>query len=283
VYLNELDIRILDIIRNAVNDVALPSFWQTDQDSVGELTDKNVFRMIAEKRAYSAAQSRLVDTMIKNEGLKKAFADFNVSLAKELNSEDVLAEHWAKIKVIRFKKKVGEIIEAAKVIAEIGCEFGSFANYLERTGVPRRIKRQEDIGVFWEEFDNLRSDLKKRSLPIICNEITLLHFLESDLQLDCIKPDTIVMHVMINTGIIPSKGRGMIRLAVKKVQEYCLRTGIRPQLIDRYLLAFGGQTWAKDVVTKSYCRAHNSCDFISCPVGNARLCPASMVQEKKLS
>ena len=221
--------------------------------------------------------------MIKNDGLKRAFVDFDVSLAKELITEDVLAKHWAEIKVIRFKKKVGEIIEAAKVIAEIGYEFGSFVKYLEWIGVPRRIKGQEDIDIFWEEFDNLRVDLKARCLPIISNEITLLHFLESDLQLDCIKPDTIVMQVMTNTGIVSSKGRGMIRLAVKKVQEYCLRTGIRPQLIDRYLLAFGGQTWAKDVVTKSYCKAHHDCDFISCPVGYVRLCPASMVQEKKLS
>ncbi|MBE3143677.1 MAG: DNA-3-methyladenine glycosylase I, partial [Planctomycetes bacterium] len=212
-YLNEHDIKTLDTIRNAVDEVALPSFWQMDQDSAGELTDNNVFRMIAEKRAYSAAQSRLVDTMIKNDGLKRAFVDFDVSLAKELITEDVLAKHWAEIKVIRFKKKVGEIIEAAKVIAEIGYAFGSFVKYLEWIGVPRRIKGQEDIDIFWEEFDNLRVDLKVRCLPIISNEITLLHFLESDLQLDCIKPDTIVMQVMTNTGIVSSKGRGMIRLA----------------------------------------------------------------------
>ena len=275
-YVNKNDEKILDVIRAGVDDVALPAFWKDDEAPVRDLSDNIVFQMIAEKRAYSAAQSRLVEKMINNGNLRRAFKEYDISQAISLTREEVLDHHWPEIKVIRFKWKVEEIIETAKAICKTRNEFGSFINYLNKIGLPRRIRHVTDIEGFWDDFDKLLSDLKSRGIPILCKEVTLLHFLESDLRLDSIKPDTIVMQVLMNTGIIPSKTRSAKRLAIKKLQEYCLMKGLRTQVMDRYILAFGGQTWAKDVVSMSFCGSRSDCDFQKCPVGKEALCPPSI-------
>jgi len=273
IFLKDTDLKILDGIRSAVDKIALPKFWSGDHSRPKLPDDNDIFRSIAEKRAYGAAQSRLVEAMINDGAMGRAFAGFNVMLAIELKEKEIIDQYWPEIKVIRFKKKVGEILETAKVIAGIGREFGSFAEYLERVGKPRKIEQAEDIEPFWREFDRLLAALKARKLPIISNEITLLHFLEAHLQLDCIKPDIVVMRVMTNTGMVPAKRKDKHRLAVMKIQEYCLLRKIRPQTVDRYLLAFGGQTSAKAFVKKSYCEDDGRCGSSDCPLGKARLCP----------
>lgn len=161
------------------------------------------------------------------------------------------------------------------MIMSISREFGNFHDYLESWKFAKRITCAEDVEYFWQTFDLLRADLKKRGMPIISSEITLLHFLDSVMRLDCLKPDVVVMRVLTNTGTTPLKGKNRYRDAARKVQEYCIQRDTNPKQIDRYLLAFGGQPDAKKFVSASalFCSKEGSCMNHACPVGSSKLYP----------
>lgn len=273
IYITEHDIAALDAIRKAVDLVALPNFHEKTHNDFSVQGDNDLFRRVAELRAFSGARSSLVSSMIKGGAMTRAFGGFDVARAAQLEATSVIAQHWDELKVMRFKRKINEILEAAKVIAAIGFKFGSFNKYLENWQFPKRITHSEDIERFWQAFDALQEDLKSRRMPIIRNEITLLHFLENDMHLDCLKPDVVVIRVATNVCLIPGEGKGKTRLTVKKIQEYCAQCDIRPSAVDKYLLAFGGQTWAQPLVKRSYCTKLGGCASPDCPVGTGGHCP----------
>ncbi len=272
-YVTDRDIASLDAIRKTVDSVALSTFRNEDGKGSDILSDNDFFRKVAELRAFSAARSNLVSAMIKDGAMERAFSGFDVEKAAQLDAKVVLAQHWRNLKAMRFKRKVPEILQAAQAIAKTGREFGGFWKYLAKWHFPERVGTAEDIKCFWESFDALRNDLKSRRMPIIENEVTLLHFLENDMHLDCLKPDVVVMRVATNVGLVPPKGKGRNRTVVSKVQEYCTQRDVRPSMVDRYLLAFGGQTWAQSLVQRSYCTKLGSCASPDCPVGTDGICP----------
>jgi len=60
---------------------------------------------------------------------------------------------------------------------------------------------------------------------------------------------------------------------VQKVQEYCFDKEMKLRMVDRYFLAFGGQSdWTK-FAERSYCLNENKCSTPECPVGKKGLCP----------
>lgn len=267
------DILVLDAIIKTVDAVALPGFSAHKDTTTEVLKDDALLELLAELRSYSATKSDLVSKMIKSGALAEAFSGFAVKTVSNLNADDILEKHWDKIKVIRFKNKVKVILRTAKAMAAIAEEFGGFQNYLEKWDFPKRVIDKNALDVFWEKFDALIEDLKKRKMPIINNEITLLHFLETHMRFYCLKPDVVVMRVAENTGLVCPGAKGSHRALVKKVQEYCFGKAISPRLIDRYLLAFGGQAWATKLVKRSYCIKSGLCASPDCHIGNSGLCP----------
>ena len=272
-YLTPHDTSILDAIIRTVDAVTMPDFAVHKGTTPKVLKDDALLKLLAELRSYSATRSDLVSKMIKAGALDDAFSGFSVQTVANLDADNILEKHWDKIKVIRFKSKVKVILRAAKSMAAIAKEFGGFQNYLGQRGFPMRVNDSTTLNAFWEIFDALIEDMKKRKMPIIDNEITLLHFLETHMRLDCLKPDVVVMRVAENTGLVPSGTKGNHRTLVKKVQEYCFGKELNPRLIDRYLLAFGGQAWATKLVKKSYCTKYGTCASPDCQLGDSRLCP----------
>ncbi|MFH0772330.1 MAG: DNA-3-methyladenine glycosylase I [Candidatus Omnitrophota bacterium] len=272
-YTNDHDIAVLDIIREVVNSVALPKLLNMKTDDAHSYTDSEWFREIAKLRSYSAVQASLVSAMIKSGALERAFAGFDINKISELEEEEILTRHWNDIKVIWLRRKVGEILQAGKAIAIISHEFCSFNDYIWKWNFPKRVEDLDSIERFWSAFDALQNDLKRRSVPIIRNEITLLHFLETCMSIDCLKPDVVVMRVAMNTGIVSPNDKKRERLVVKKVQEYCIYRDIRPVMVDNYLLAFGGQTDAQSLVKRSFCTKLANCASDDCPVGIRGNCP----------
>lgn len=267
------DREILDAVISSVDAVAQVPFVPKWNKAV-PIADNDLLEKLAELKAYSATRSDLVSAMIKSGALNRAFSGFDVRKVAALDSDKVIAGHWGEIKVIRFKNKVASVIRAAGTISKIAEEYGGFWKYFERQGFPVKIAGSEDIVAFWDKFDAFAADLKRRGMPIINSEVTLLHFLETYAGLPCLKPDVVVMRVAENTGLLPQGVRGSHRLVVKKMQEYCIDKNIPPVFLDRYLLAFGGQAWAERFVKRSYCTKNGGCASPDCPLGKKSLCPS---------
>lgn len=271
--LTKRDARVFDAIIRAVDSVAKPEFYERINRRLKLSNDDAIFQELAVLCSYSGAKSKHVSEMIKSGALEKAFAGFKVREASKLDTENVINDHWDKIKVMRFKDKVKKIIKAARKIEEISKEYGSIEKYIKSFKIPKKVKNENALEKFWVNFDSLLTDLKKREVPIIKSQTTLLHFLDTWMDCDCHKPDVVVMRIAKNTGLVQSDGKGARRQMVKKVQEYCFDKEMNPRKVDGYLLAFGGQSDWTEFVKRSYCLKEGSCSAPECPVGKKGLCP----------
>ena len=215
------------------------------------MSDNTLLNIIAELIAYSqGAKSERVEKMLKKGLLDRAFKNFGATKVSHMSLDEVIAHHWNDIKVIRFKKKVTAIIDCAKALSILKERHGSFCDALEQSGIPVRIKNNDDIGRFWTGFNEFKRIIIETGIPFLRNTTTLLHFL-LDVGYDCCKPDLVVMKVAKDIGIVASANKDRDLCAtVRKLQEYSLAKGIRSSVVDFYLLVYGGQTWAVQFVTK---------------------------------
>jgi len=209
------------------------------------LNDNQILKIFIELVFYSqGANSALVDKLIKDERLTLAFCDYNVNLIAQIKPEEFIDTYWYFVKVIRFKKKIAAIVNCAKCLVEINENHGSFNKLLNICNLPTKIESENDIDRFWRGFNSLQTLLRKIDMPFFKSTTSLLHLL-LHLGYDCIKPDRIVMNVSQEIGIVPkSTGNKNLIDVVRYIQRYSIIKGIRPSIIDFYLLIDGGQKWA---------------------------------------
>ena len=74
------------------------------------------------------------------------FHNFEIKTVSQINPLDIINEHWDKIKVIRFKRKVKSIIDCAKSFELIHDKYGSFKTLL--SDIPKGLKSKTDVESF---------------------------------------------------------------------------------------------------------------------------------------
>jgi 3-methyladenine DNA glycosylase Tag len=192
-----------------------------------------------------SAPSDVVSRMIKAGHLKAAMHDYSVERIAVENPAQLLRRCWKKpLTCIRFKGKIKSMVQCARVLRDIETEQGSFAKYLSSFQVPRRIHSNADIEVFWQAFDALQLNLKKRKIPFFANTTSLLQLL-IDLDHDALKPDLIIMRIAHQWGIVPREtGIPALRQAVRAFQEYGVLRNRRPLAVDWVVLTHGKQKGA---------------------------------------
>ena len=206
-------------------------------------SDRDVLRKFAELIASSQnARSASVNDMLSKGKFEEAFCGFEVRKVRTLEPADVENTYWHAISAIRFKRKIGAIINSAKLLPSIQTEYGSFTGLIERTEIPARLRSVDDVEKFWQGFDCLLRILKEKKMPFFGRTTSLLHFLLS-VGYDCAKPDKIVMKVAKEGDMIPSEtGEQNMRKVVRNIQLYCVDRQIRPSVVDLYFLIYGKQT-----------------------------------------
>ena len=122
--------------------------------------------------ALEAAQAGLswYTILIRMEGYRKAFADWNLDEIKNFNEEDI--RNLLQFKgIIRNRKKIEAVINNVKPFKEIQDEFGSFDNYIWNyvNGEPIRniILNKADYVATSPLSDKVSLDLKKRGFKFI--------------------------------------------------------------------------------------------------------------------
>lgn len=238
------------------------------------LDDNEIFLMLCELIAYSGqVRSEVIyKRIIETEILKRAlnFGDYG-SVAK-INPEEFLNRYWREIRVIRFRWKAKNMIAAAKVMQKIVKEHGSFSGFLNEFDLPKRLETESDIDKFWQRTDQILEAIKEYEMPSFKNVTSLMHLLDN-LGYPCLKPDSTVMKILYNVGLI-EKGRGerILRQAVRTIQEYCVGKDITPKVMDRYLLIFGGQSDWKDYIEEPFCNSSKGCDKLYCLIRKYNYC-----------
>ena len=100
--------------------------------------------------------------------------------------------------------------------------------------------------------NNTFKSLKANKIPFFSSTTSLLHFL-LDAGYDCIKPDLVVMKVSKKLGIVDSdKGNKNLIKTVKTIQQYSIKTKIKPPIVDFYFLIDEGQLGAKKYVNPQF-------------------------------
>jgi 3-methyladenine DNA glycosylase Tag len=238
-------------------------------------SDRKIMRRICDAIAYSqGARAAQIEKLIETPVFKHAFAGFDpVALARR-NPRRILARYWKHLGYFRFKSKIPCIVECAQVLNGIIRDCGSFAIYLQSFGIPRRIRSQAALDQFWQRFDELQHDLKRRRMPFFRSTTSLLQLL-LDLDYDSVKPDLIIMRLARRIGIVEREtGDRALRECVRFLQAYSIGKSCRASELDLVLLAFGGQTGASQLLTQRFCPPSDPCHHAACPVGANRLCMA---------
>lgn len=212
--------------------------------------DNDVLRRFARLIAFSQnAPSDRVSDMLNKGIFDDIFHDFEVDEVATMNPDTIIAHHWDKIKVIRFKRKIHSIVGCAKSLVLIRSKHSSFVALLK--DIPINLKSRNDVEIFWEKFNVLKAELKGVNMPFFKQSTSLLHFL-LHIGYDCIKPDVIIMKVAKELGIVSSNSEKEKLQVVRFVQLYSISRRMRPSIVDFYLLIYGGQRWAKQFVHPSF-------------------------------
>lgn len=270
--------KALDQLRVTADRHALPRFTSTIKRRsaarcTGIPSDSDLLRDLAEAIAYSqGARSSMVGPMLRSREFSQAFSDFDPHVLAKAHASTIIRQHWDTLKVIRFRGKVDAIIGCANVLSKIERESGSFETYLTAFVIPRRLQSRDDIQQFWIGFDGLLSDLRQRKMPFFRSTTSLLQIL-LDLDYDSVKPDLIIMRLVRRLGIVRKEtGDKFLRQAVRLLQEYAVRRGIRVSAVDWYLLAYGGQTEASRSLQHRFCPSAGSCTNKLCMLGRQHRC-----------
>ncbi len=213
------------------------------------LADNEIFETFTNLIAYSQnAKSDVVEKIVKSGIFNEVFSNFDLTKVSQMNPCDLADKYWSKISGIRQQAKLFHIVSLARKIKRIG----SFSRILTETGIPKQIHSEEDIKKFWTGFEGLLKSLKTKKIPFFSSATSLLHFL-LDTGYDCVKPDLVVMKVSKKLGIVDSdKGNKNLIATVKTIQQYSIRTKIRPTIVDFYFLIDEGQRGAKKYVTPQF-------------------------------
>lgn len=213
------------------------------------ITESEILRTFATLIAYSQnANSDLVEKVIRSGIFDEIFSNFDIVKVSQMNPCDLADTYWSKIRGIRQQAKLFHIVSLARRIRHIG----SFSTMLTKTEIPRRITSENDIAKFWEGFEKLLKTLKANKIPFFQSPTSLSHFL-LETGYDCIKPDLVIMKVSKKLGIVDTdKGKSNLIKTVKAIQQYSIRTKIRPTIVDFYFLIEGGQLGSKKFVKPQF-------------------------------
>lgn len=215
--------------------------------------DNDVLRRFARLIAFSQnAPSNKVSDMLNKGIFDDIFCGFEVEKVAKMDPRMIKNHYWDKITVIRFPKKITSIIGCARCVVSIREKHGSFMALLAKFNMPVFLRSEADIEKFWQGFNHLKEELEKENMPFFRRATSLLHFL-LHIGYDCIKPDTVVMGVAKELGIVNSeRGTKNLLFIVRFIQIYSVERKIRPSIVDFYLLVYGGQRWAKQFVISSF-------------------------------
>lgn len=242
----------LDQIINNINNIAKKNLLsnelknRNEKRPVDNLDDTVVMKKFIELIAFSNnANSSLVSNIIRKGIFDDIFENYDIDKISQLNAEDIIQQHWNKIKCIRFKYKISAMISCSQYLIHIKEKYGSFMKLLINQEMPKKINEVEDVEKFWRAFKNIQKTLINMNIPYFKNTTSLCHLL-MDLGYDCVKPDKVVMDVCSKIGIVSNSKRDKdLKNAVKFIQLYSIDRKIRPSSVDVYLLIYGGQEWAK--------------------------------------
>jgi hypothetical protein len=219
--------------------------------------ENNLLRVMAKMIAYSNnAPSDKVSNLLDSGCFEEAFHGFDLSAVAKDNPEKVIANHWSKIRAIRFKKKIGYIIDCAKVLQKQGGR-NTIESLYQNQNLPVNLTCSGDIDIFWQKFDLLLDRYQHERMPYFKNMTTLLHLL-LHIGFPCVKPDLIVMRTAAQLGLVQGRENhnqyrpDERRLVVRTIQEYGLSRAIHPAVIDRYLLVHGGQRVSVQFVDQGF-------------------------------
>jgi len=237
--------------------------------------DREVMRRFCVAIAYSqGARSAQIGALIQTPIFEEVFAGFDSHALARRQPKRLVASYWGQLGHLRFRGKISRIIKCAKVLNAIIREHGSFAGYLKRFEIPRRICSTVELDAFWRRFDELQGDFRRRKMPFFRSTTSLLQLL-LDLDFDSVKPDLIVMRLARRIGIVVREtGDSTFRRCVRLLQAYSIRESCRASEIDIALLAFGGQTGASRLLTQRFCPPSDPCHHRTCPLGTNGLCMA---------
>lgn len=237
--------------------------------------DREIMRRICVAIAYSqGARSSLIGGLIEMPVFKEAFHGFDPAALARRDPERILATYWTRLGHFRFRGKIPRIVQCARALNGIIRDCGSFAAYLEGFQIPRRIRNATHLEQFWQTFNALQSDLRRRKMPFFRSTTSLLQLL-LDLDYDSVKPDLIVMRLARRLGIVDREtGDRAFRQCVRFLQEYSIANSCRAAELDLALLAFGGQTGARQLLTRIFCPTSDPCRHAGCGIGRSRLCRA---------
>ena len=237
--------------------------------------DREIMRRICIAIAFSqGSRSSLVGELIQLPVFKDAFAAFDPVVLARRDPERILYRYWSRLSHFRFRGKIPRIVKCAQALNGIIREHKSFLNYLKRFDIPRRIRTIRQLDQFWQHFDELQVDLRRRQVPFFRSTTSLLQLL-LDLDYDSVKPDLIVMRLARRIGIVNREtGDTALRECVRFLQAYSIEQSCRASELDLAVLAFGGQTGARQLLTQKFCPASDPCHHATCPVAANRLCMA---------
>jgi hypothetical protein len=208
--------------------------------------ENNLLRVMAKLIAYSnnAPSDKVTQMLERTNHFENAFHGFDLSAVANATPEKILDEHWHNLKAIRFRKKVGAITKCACILKAAGNP--TIESLYQQNRLPVELTSARDIDTFWQQFEAMLDRFGKQGMPHFRQDTTLLHLL-LHIGFPCVKPDLIVMRTAAMLGIVPDReNHNQYRphekkLAVKTIQEYCLARGIKPAVMDLYLLIYGGQ------------------------------------------
>ncbi len=255
----------LDALRTKIDLCAVtPLFSQEIQSRTNRYAEtvarenNNLLRVMASLIAYSNnAPSDAVAAILESGVFERVFFHFDIRTVARMNPDWIIENNWGAIRDIRFKKKVGAIITCAKLLASNRNSNISIETFFDNYNLPKELATEDDINRFWQQYDYLLAGFIVMDMPYFKNDTALLHLLLY-LGFPCIKPDLIVMKVAAAIGLIDSRKDYTLcslkerKSVVRTVQEYCCSRKIKPEVMDLYLLIFGGQNYARRYVSDGY-------------------------------
>lgn len=211
--------------------------------------DAAVLQKIASLIAYSQnAPADGVGRMLEGGGFERAFEGFDVARVAAMDPEAVIASHWSQIRVIRFKKKIRAIVDAAGALVRLRKRGLTVPDLLAK--IPKELADSAAIDTFWSEFHAVRGQLLGVQMPFLQSPVTLLHLL-LELGYPCLKPDLIVLKAAAELGLVRAKAGEREKLAlVRLLQEYAVHRKMPMAVLDFHYLCYGGQTWARQFVIR---------------------------------
>ena len=237
-------------------DIDTRSRWSPSID----LSDSDILKNCIELIAYSQQAQALRVTGLIDKGIfDKVFLNYNIEAVAGLQYEQLRTQYWKQIGAIRFPQKLEAMIGCAQALLKIRDEHASFMTYLCASKIPVEFQSESDIDVFWREFSTVQRYLQWKQMPFFNNLTSLCHLLMT-LGYACIKPDSAIMGAAIKLGIIspgsnpekPTYNDAKRQEVVKTMQAYCLSRKFNIRVLDGYLLIYGGQTGAKELVNAKF-------------------------------